>query len=215
MVATARDGVGNTSTKSFTVTVQYPFAGFFQPVDNLPVVNRANSGQALTTTQLFPSTTLARGASKSGTYTATETGTLTFKTAGTGDADLYVKAGSGASRTVFDCKSESSSSVEQCALSVTAGSVVPYSVYAYAASTVSLTVTSEAAAPRPPNRVDDSPVPSTAIGKGTEQDRHIHRTCCRRLVFRSRGTGDVDLYLKRGTLVTTTSNECSRKDLPL
>src|SRR4051812_47788190 len=64
-----------------------------------------STAQEITTTQLFASTSLARGASKTGSYTATETGTLTFKTAGTGDADLYVKRGTGASTTVFDCKS--------------------------------------------------------------------------------------------------------------
>ena len=30
-----------------TIAARYRFSGFFKPVDNLPVVNRANSGQAI------------------------------------------------------------------------------------------------------------------------------------------------------------------------
>jgi hypothetical protein len=44
---TATDGLGNTATSSFTVTVRYNFGGFFQPVDNPPTFNTANAGQAL------------------------------------------------------------------------------------------------------------------------------------------------------------------------
>jgi hypothetical protein len=44
---TATDGAGNQASCSFTVTVRYNFAGFFQPVDNPPVVNAVNAGQAI------------------------------------------------------------------------------------------------------------------------------------------------------------------------
>lgn len=45
--ASAIDGAGNTSGCSFTVTVRYNFAGFFQPINNLPVVNTVNAGRAI------------------------------------------------------------------------------------------------------------------------------------------------------------------------
>lgn len=45
--ATADDGAGHTSNCSFTVTVQYNFAGFFAPVDNLPVLNIVQAGRAI------------------------------------------------------------------------------------------------------------------------------------------------------------------------
>jgi uncharacterized repeat protein (TIGR01451 family) len=45
--ATATDASGNTSSCSFTVTVLYNFTGFFQPVDNLPVLNTVNAGRAI------------------------------------------------------------------------------------------------------------------------------------------------------------------------
>lgn len=44
---TATDALGNQSTGSFTVTVRYNFAGLFNPIENLPVVNQANAGQAI------------------------------------------------------------------------------------------------------------------------------------------------------------------------
>lgn len=45
--ATADDGAGHVSNCSFTVTVQYNFAGFFQPVDNLPTLNVVQAGRAI------------------------------------------------------------------------------------------------------------------------------------------------------------------------
>jgi DNA-binding beta-propeller fold protein YncE len=45
--ATADDGAGHTSNCSFTVTVQYNFAGFFPPVANLPVFNVVQAGRAI------------------------------------------------------------------------------------------------------------------------------------------------------------------------
>ncbi|HEX7175331.1 MAG TPA: PxKF domain-containing protein [Pyrinomonadaceae bacterium] len=45
--ATATDDAGNDSACSFTVTVNYNFAGFFSPVNNLPVVNTVNAGRAI------------------------------------------------------------------------------------------------------------------------------------------------------------------------
>jgi DNA-binding beta-propeller fold protein YncE len=45
--ATANDGNGHTSMCSFTVTVQYAFAGFFPPVANLPALNVVQAGRAI------------------------------------------------------------------------------------------------------------------------------------------------------------------------
>ncbi|HEX6624834.1 MAG TPA: HYR domain-containing protein, partial [Pyrinomonadaceae bacterium] len=43
----ATDAHGNTANGSFTVAVSYNFNGFFQPVDNLPVLNKAQAGSAI------------------------------------------------------------------------------------------------------------------------------------------------------------------------
>ncbi|HEX7331212.1 MAG TPA: PxKF domain-containing protein [Pyrinomonadaceae bacterium] len=45
--ATADDGAGHTSACSFTVTVQYNFAGFFPPVANLPALNVVQAGRGI------------------------------------------------------------------------------------------------------------------------------------------------------------------------
>jgi uncharacterized repeat protein (TIGR01451 family) len=45
--ATATDVAGNVSTCSFTVAVHYNFAGFFSPVNNLPVLNVVNAGRSI------------------------------------------------------------------------------------------------------------------------------------------------------------------------
>jgi DNA-binding beta-propeller fold protein YncE len=45
--ASADDGAGHISNCSFTVTVQYNFAGFFPPVANLPALNTVLSGRAI------------------------------------------------------------------------------------------------------------------------------------------------------------------------
>ena len=43
----ATDAHLNTANGSFTVTVTYAFTGFFRPVDNIPVINRAKAGSAI------------------------------------------------------------------------------------------------------------------------------------------------------------------------
>jgi hypothetical protein len=43
----ATDAHGNTGTATQTVTVSYAFSDFYQPVDNLPVVNTAKGGQSV------------------------------------------------------------------------------------------------------------------------------------------------------------------------
>jgi HYR domain-containing protein/WD40 repeat protein len=44
---TATDDAGNSVTGSFTVTVLHNFFGFLQPVENLPILNVINAGQAV------------------------------------------------------------------------------------------------------------------------------------------------------------------------
>jgi len=44
---TAEDGSGNSASCSQSVTLKYIWLGFFQPVDNLPTVNKAKAGQGI------------------------------------------------------------------------------------------------------------------------------------------------------------------------
>jgi YVTN family beta-propeller protein len=43
----ASDGQRASNTATVTITARYRFSGFFAPVDNVPVVNRVNAGQAI------------------------------------------------------------------------------------------------------------------------------------------------------------------------
>jgi hypothetical protein len=43
----AEDNAGNTSSLTHNYSVNYNFAGFFQPVDNLPTFNAVKAGQAI------------------------------------------------------------------------------------------------------------------------------------------------------------------------
>ncbi|MDQ2690949.1 MAG: PxKF domain-containing protein [Chloroflexota bacterium] len=47
VACSATDSAGNTNSASASYSVGYNFAGFFQPVDNLPALNIAKAGQAI------------------------------------------------------------------------------------------------------------------------------------------------------------------------
>jgi hypothetical protein len=47
ITCTAKDSRNNTATSTFKVIVSYNFSGFFRPVDNLPVANVVQAGQAI------------------------------------------------------------------------------------------------------------------------------------------------------------------------
>lgn len=153
---------------------------------------------AVTTTTLFPSTSIAKGASKTGVFTATVAGKYTFRTAGTGDADLYIKKGSApttsTTNTTDSAKSDGSTATETASLTVAAGDKIYWLVYGYAASTASLTVEIPDA-PAPVTTVEL--LPTTSIAKGVSKTGIYTATIAGEHTFRTRGTGDVDLYLRR------------------
>jgi hypothetical protein len=111
-----------------------------------------NSEGAVTTTVLVPTTSIATGASKTGVYTATVSGELTFKTAGTGDIDLYLRKGSAPTTATYDAASEGSTATETAKITVVAGDKVYYLLYGYSAGSASLSVT-----------VPDAPVAETTV----------------------------------------------------
>jgi hypothetical protein len=47
VTCTATDAAGNSRASTFKVNVRYAFNGFFRPIDNLPIVNAVNAGQAI------------------------------------------------------------------------------------------------------------------------------------------------------------------------
>jgi hypothetical protein len=158
---------------------------------------------AASTNELVPMTSMPKGASKTGVYTATVAGEITFKTAGTGDVDLYIKKGATAPTTTsFDGKSDGPTSVEQVKITVAKGDQVRFLLYAYSASTANLVVVVPDEAPA---GTVVSLVPNGAIARGASKTGSYTSTVAGRLTFQSRGTGDVDLYLKKGVAASRTS----------
>jgi hypothetical protein len=100
----------------------------------------ATLGVGTSRTELFPSTGMTTGQQKSGVWTATTAGTVTFRTSGTGDADLYIKKGADATTDTSDCNSTSSTANESCAIDVQAGDQIHWMVLSYADSNSTLGV---------------------------------------------------------------------------
>ena len=98
-------------------------------------------GLDLTFTEAQSTVTLRKNETKSGTYRAAAAGRVVIRTAGSGDADLYVKKGAAASASAFDCKSDGGTAVESCTLDVVSGDVVNWTILGYSdTSTASLSI---------------------------------------------------------------------------
>ncbi len=160
-----------------------------------------DSTSSASTTQIFATTSLAQGASKTGVYTATAAGQITFRTAGTGDADLFIKKGSAPSRSSYDAKSDGTTSTESAKITVAAGDKIYFLVYGYKASTVSLSVeTADAVA-----TTTIELFATTTIAQGSSKTGIYTATAAGEHTFRTAGTGDADLFLKKGSAPTRTS----------
>ena len=182
----------------------------------------AVSDQSLTTTQLFAATPIAKGASKTGLYTATVSGRLTFATTGTGDADLYVKKGSAPTTSSFGCKSDGGTAVESCGLDVVAGDKIYYLVVGYTAATVSLSVTAPDAVPggggtggdagTPPARTTQTILPTSAFAARVVKTGSFTASAAGSVTFDTAGTGDVDLLVNVGAAVAGVSTPTCKSE---
>jgi len=157
---------------------------------------------AASTTELVAMGPIAKGASKTGIYTATVAGQLTFRTAGTGDIDLYVRKGAAPTTTLYDAKSEGPTSAEELKITVAKGDQIRFLLYGYSAGTANLVVVVPDAAPA---TTVVTLVPSGFIAAGASKTGSYTSTVTGRLTFRSRGTGDADLYLKKNATASRTS----------
>lgn len=83
---------------------------------------------------LDASGTVARNVGSRFETTLLQPGKYVFAITGTGDADLYVRAGTAPTSTAYDCRPYKSGSAETCTLNLTAPSTVHVMVQGYAAS---------------------------------------------------------------------------------
>lgn len=114
---------------SYAVELGADGPGARQPADKVEVFN---GDLSLNQTRSFGPFKLKAG------------GTLKANTSGTGDIDLYVKKGSPASASNFDCKSEGSTSTESCSVNSSSDVDVYVTLLGYSPGSYKLTVTYKA-----------------------------------------------------------------------
>ncbi|KFE66501.1 M20/M25/M40 family metallo-hydrolase [Hyalangium minutum] len=139
---------------------------------------------------------------------------LTFNlSGGTGDADLYVKAGAEPTSTVYDCRSEVNGNTETCTIATpTAGTYYVKLLGYSAASGVSLkgSYTTGSSGNVLANGVETAPY-GGATGAMTCYTLSVPSGKTS-LVFNQVGktgtTGDADLFVKQGSAPTTSSYTC-------
>lgn len=191
---TVTDDDGASNTRSGSVTVTAP------PGDTVLQNGVAKTGLAIAQGQGL-SFTLAVPAGASN---------LRFVTSGgTGDADLYVKFGSPASRTTYDCRSEGSTNAETCTIATAQAGT--YYVYVYGYSAVSNLSLTGSFSTTSGNALENG-VPRTGLSgaSGSTQTFTLAVPAgATNLRFAiSGGTGDADMYVRFGAAPTTSTYDC-------
>jgi len=161
----------------------------------------------VTTIELVPRAYLTEGSANTGLYRATADGQITFRSSGIGDVDLYIKNGSPASASSYDCKGEGPTADETCTVTVAAGNDVYYRLYAYATSTASLVVDVPEET-EPPTTVTTELFASTPLAEGSYRSGSYAVEAAGQVVFATAGTGDVDLYIKSGPGASRSNYDC-------
>ena len=126
---TAFDEVWNQPGRDFKVT--NAVAGKLKEVTKEEAIKML--GLELNFTEILAETALKKDEKKSGVWTADVAGEVLVKSAGSGDADLFVKLGAEATEQNADCKSTGGTSAEQCKVTVKVGDKVYYLLKGYAA----------------------------------------------------------------------------------
>jgi hypothetical protein len=130
---------------------------------------------------------------------------------GTGDADLYVRAGSAPTLTTYDCRPYITGNSETCSFTNPAAGTWYIMLNGYTAySGVTLTATYSAAADTTPALGNNTPVTNIAGATGTNQFWKLTVPAGQTsVVFQiSGGTGDADLYVRKGSKPTTSTFDC-------
>jgi hypothetical protein len=130
---------------------------------------------------------------------------------GTGDADMYVKAGSAPTLSTYDCRPYVNGNSETCTFTNPAATTWYVMLNGYATySGVTLTATYAATTNTTPSLSNNVPVTGIAGATGSNQYWKLTVPAGQtRVVFSiSGGTGDADLYVKKGSQPTTTSYDC-------
>ncbi len=124
-----------------------------------------------------------------------------------GDADLYVKAGSAPTLTVYDCRPYQGGSAEQCSVTLAAPAKIYAKVIGYAAQSNAFKLSiKQLAAPAPGAWTGMNE--SATVAKNEEKRYQTPSLPAGTYSFQLAGGGDADLYVRRGSEPTTTSYDC-------
>lgn len=139
------------------------------------------------------------GASK---FTATISG-------GTGDADLYVKLGSQPTTSSYDCRPYVSGNAETCTFNAPQAGTYYVSIRAYSSfSGVSLNVNYDLSTGGYPGLELNQTNLSASSGTWKHYTLAVPADATTLTVKTANGTGDADLYVRKGAQPTTTAYDC-------
>ncbi len=128
-------------------------------------------------------------------------GEVVFRSAGTGDVDLYLRKGGTATRSQYTLKSDGPTSNETARTMMRAGDEISFLLYAYKASTASLVVDE----PDPAKTKTIELVPTTSLASYASRSGSIVVEIGGEMVFWSKGDGNVDIYVRRGAQASKSS----------
>ncbi len=131
---------------------------------------------------------------------------------GTGDADLYTKFGAAPTTSSYDCRPYKSGNAESCTVAAPSAGKYYIKAHAYAAySGVTVKASYTAGGGGGGSGLQNGvPVTGQAGAAGQELNYTVVIPAGRTTltIASSGGTGDVDLYVKKGSAPTTTSYDC-------
>lgn len=135
--------------------------------------------------------------------TAEADGPMTIKLNTTrGDADLFVKVGGLATKTDFTKKAEAGGlKPDEVTLDVKKGDKIGIAVLGYAASDFSINATGPKAAAAEPTKIDFNL--DATLARGEEKRFELRIKEDGKLNINMQGSGDADIYLKKGSAPTT------------
>ncbi|MFC5436745.1 M4 family metallopeptidase [Rhodanobacter umsongensis] len=129
---------------------------------------------------------------------------------GTGDADLYTKAGSAPTTSSYDCRPYVSGNAESCTVAAPVAGKYYLKVHAYAAYS-GVTVKAAYSTGGGGSGGLQNGVPVTGLAGSASQELSYTVTVpsgSNLAIAISGGTGDADLYVKKGSAPTTSSYDC-------
>lgn len=132
---------------------------------------------------------------------------------GTGDADLYVRRGAQATTAVYDCRPYLAGNTETCTFAAPQAGVYHVSVRGYSAfSGVTLTASYQAPGGGGAGNALQNGVPVSGLSGAANSERRytfeVPAGVSNLSIRTTGGSGDADLYVRRGAAPTTTTYDC-------